>query len=58
LSAHATQTGYWRGRPLSRPVRLTITSVEKLFSQAAQTAASALFSFAFSLGIVYLVMIV
>jgi hypothetical protein len=43
---------------LSRPVRLTITSVEKLFSQATQTATSALFSLAFSLGIVYLVMIV
>jgi len=38
---------------LSRPLRLTITSVEKLFSQAAQVATSALFSFAFSLGIVY-----
>jgi hypothetical protein len=54
-SAHVTQTEYSRGRPLSRPLRLTMTSVEKLFWQAAQIATSALFSFAFSLGIVYLV---
>jgi hypothetical protein len=42
------------GRPLSRPVGLTITSVENLFSQAAQIATSALFSLAFSLDIVCL----
>src|SRR5258708_182502 len=47
---HAMQTTCCRGRPFSRPLSETITSVEKLLPHASQTADSVLFSLAFSLG--------
>src|SRR6266851_8614853 len=49
--AHGMQTVNCWGRPFSRPVNETITSVERLFWQATQVATSALLPLAFSLGI-------
>ncbi len=51
LFAQAKQTFHHLGRPLSRPGRLTINSVEVARLQTSQTALSALFSLALSLAI-------
>jgi hypothetical protein len=50
-SAQLRHTANCLDRPLSRPVSDTISSVDWLLLQAVQVATSALFSFAFSLGI-------